>query len=156
LASIFKIGVMIELPSAALAAGELAREADSFSFGTNDLTQMTFGLSRDDSAAFLETYLQKGLLANDPFQNIAVSGVGELMKEACQRARAVNPSIKLGVCGEHAGDPESIAFFESIGMDYISCSAYRVPVARLAAAQATCRQKARHETSGLDIKDAGL
>ena len=133
----YKVGTMIELPRAALRAGELAEHAEFFSFGTNDLTQTTLGVSRDDAQGrFLTFYLQHGLLETDPFQTIDVEGVGELVRTAVKRGRATRPSIEIGICGEHGGDPASIAFCESIGLDYVSCSPFRVPVARLAAAQA--------------------
>ena len=124
------------LPRAALRAGDIAQSADFFSFGTNDLTQTTLGISRDDSGSFLGVYVEKGLLAADPFVTIDQEGVGELIALACQRARMSRPDVALGVCGEHAGDPVSVAFFEKVGIDYISCSPFRVPIARLAAAQA--------------------
>ncbi len=127
---------MIELPRAALRAADLARGAEFFSFGTNDLTQTTFGISRDDSSRFLNAYLDKGVLAKDPFVSIDVDGVGALIEMAAERGRQVRPDMKLGICGEHGGDPASIAFCERVGLDYVSCSAYRVPIARLAAAQA--------------------
>ncbi len=130
------VGTMIEIPRAALLAGEMARAAEFFSFGTNDLTQMTFGFSRDDAATFLPDYLAKRLLAADPFQTIDVAAVGELMQTGVSRGRAVRPGLKIGICGEHGGDPDSIRFCHQVGMDYVSCSPYRVPVARLAAAQA--------------------
>ena len=130
------VGTMIELPRAALRAGEIAQSAEFFSFGTNDLTQTTLGLSRDDAAAFLGAYTSKGLLANDPFVTLDQEGVGELVKLAAERGRATRQGIKLGICGEHGGDPASIAFCESIQLDYVSCSPFRVPIARLAAAQA--------------------
>jgi pyruvate, orthophosphate dikinase len=132
----YHIGTMIELPRAALGAGQIAPSADFFSFGTNDLTQTTLGISRDDSGSFLGAYVEKGVLPRDPFVSIDQEGVGELVALGCQRARAARPEITLGVCGEHGGDPESVAFFEKIGLDYVSCSPFRVPIARLAAAQA--------------------
>jgi pyruvate,orthophosphate dikinase len=133
-----KVGTMIELPRACTVADKIAGEADFFSFGTNDLTQTTCGLSRDDAeGAFLTQYLEGGILSKNPFQTIDVDGVGRLVSIACERGREANPGIKLGICGEHGGDPESISFFHETGLDYISCSPYRVPVARLAAAQAT-------------------
>jgi pyruvate,orthophosphate dikinase len=130
------VGTMIETPRAALCADELAQHADFFSFGTNDLTQLTFGFSRDDVAPMLETYLEAGLLEVDPFASIDEQGVGELMRLGIERGRAGRPGLRIGVCGEHGGDPSSIAFFESLGVDYVSTSPFRVPVARLAAAQA--------------------
>ncbi len=132
----YKVGTMIEIPRAALRAAEIAEKADFFSFGTNDLTQMTFGFSRDDAASFLPAYIEKGILPEDPFMSLDASGVGELVAIATERGRKTNPKLKVGVCGEHGGDPRSIAFFHDVGLDYVSCSPYRVPVARLAAAQA--------------------
>jgi pyruvate,orthophosphate dikinase len=136
------IGTMIETPRAALRADEIAEEADFFSFGTNDLTQMTFGFSRDDvESRMMPAYLEQGLLKRNPFETIDIDGVGELVKLGAQRGRAVNKKLKLGVCGEHGGDPESIALFYEAGLDYVSCSPYRVPIARLAAAQAIIADK---------------
>jgi pyruvate, orthophosphate dikinase len=132
----YQIGTMIELPRAALRAAEIAETAEFFSFGTNDLTQTTFGISRDDSARFIAEYVDKGLLPVDPFVTLDQDGVGELVKIAAERGRATRPGIKLGICGEHGGDPASIGFCEMVGLDYVSCSPYRVPIARLAAAQA--------------------
>ncbi|MCB0617118.1 MAG: pyruvate, phosphate dikinase, partial [Phaeodactylibacter sp.] len=120
-------GAMIELPRAALRAGEIAPLVDFFSFGTNDLTQTTFGISRDDAPAFLATYRRKELYDGDPFATIDKRGVGELIELAVERGRAANPNLKMGICGEHAGDPDSIAFFAGLGIDYVSCSPYRVP-----------------------------
>jgi pyruvate,orthophosphate dikinase len=137
----YRVGVMIELPRAALTAGDLARSAEFFSFGTNDLTQTTFGISRDDSGRFLEAYVDKGIFEKDPFVSLDVEGVGALIRMAVQKGRAARPGIKLGICGEHGGDPASIAFCEAEGLDYVSCSAYRVPIARLAAAQAALRAR---------------
>jgi pyruvate, orthophosphate dikinase len=138
----YQVGTMIELPRAALRGGEIAGSAEFFSFGTNDLTQTTLGVSRDDAASFLGSYTTKGLLAADPFVTLDAEGVGELVKIAAERGRATRPSIKLGVCGEHGGDPASIAFCESVGLDYVSCSPFRIPIARLAAAQAALGRKA--------------
>lgn len=135
----YLIGTMIELPRAALMAGEIANTAEFFSFGTNDLTQTTFGISRDDSARFIGEYTAKGIFPRDPFISLDLDGVGELMKIATQRGRATRSDLKLGICGEHGGDPGSITFCEQIGLDYVSCSPYRVPIARLATAQATIR-----------------
>jgi len=132
----YLVGTMIELPRAALRAGEIAEEAEFFSFGTNDLTQTTFGLSRDDASRFLDTYISKDIFAGDPFVSLDQEGVGELVSIAAERGRATRADIKLGICGEHGGDPASIAFCEAQGLDYVSCSPYRVPIARLAAAQA--------------------
>jgi pyruvate,orthophosphate dikinase len=132
----YSIGTMIELPRAALTADAIAQAADFFSFGTNDLTQTVFGLSRDDAGKFLPHYVEQGILPKDPFVSIDIEGVGRLVRIAAEKGRATKPDIKLGICGEHGGDPASIAFCESVGLDYVSCSPYRVPVARLAAAQA--------------------
>ena len=133
------IGTMIEIPRAAITANEIAEVAEFFSFGTNDLTQMTFGFSRDDIASFMPAYLEKSIVDSDPFQSIDVGGVGALVSMACQKGRSVKSNLKLGVCGEHGGDPSSIRFFQSCGLDYVSCSPFRVPVARLAAAQAALK-----------------
>ncbi|HZH47111.1 MAG TPA: putative PEP-binding protein, partial [Roseococcus sp.] len=132
----YLVGTMIELPRACLTADKIAEAADFFSFGTNDLTQTTFGLSRDDAGKFLPTYVEKNILPKDPFVSIDPEGVGALVEIAAQKGRSVKPGLKLGICGEHGGDPSSIQFCESVGLDYVSCSPYRVPVARLAAAQA--------------------
>jgi pyruvate,orthophosphate dikinase len=136
----YLVGTMIELPRAALRAGDIAEEAEFFSFGTNDLTQTALGLSRDDAGKFLPTYVEKGIFPRDPFVSIDIEGVGELISMAAERGRAVKPTLKLGICGEHGGDPASIAFCEAIGLDYVSASPYRVPIARLAAAQAALRR----------------
>jgi pyruvate,orthophosphate dikinase len=138
----YMTGTMIELPRAALMAGEIAEGAEFFSFGTNDLTQTTYGFSRDDIGHFLETYHKKGILPEDPFVSIDQSGVGELVRIGAERGRAVRPDLKMGICGEHGGDPASIAFCQEVGLDYVSCSPYRVPIARLAAAQAAIQQEA--------------
>jgi pyruvate,orthophosphate dikinase len=127
---------MIELPRAALRAADIARHVDFFSFGTNDLTQTTYGISRDDAPAFLAAYQRMGLFELDPFVTLDQKGVGELISIAIARGRQANPSLKIGICGEHAGDPASLAFFARLGVDYVSCSPYRVPIARLALAQA--------------------
>ena len=132
----YDVGTMIELPRAALRAGEIAEAAEFFSFGTNDLTQTTLGISRDDAASFLGPYTAKGILAADPFITLDQDGVGELVRIAVERGRKTRKTIKLGICGEHGGDPASIAFCERTGLDYVSCSPYRLPIARLAAAQA--------------------
>jgi pyruvate,orthophosphate dikinase len=139
----FTIGTMIELPRAALRAGEIAEAAEFFSFGTNDLTQMALGLSRDDSSSFIEVYREKLVLASDPFVSIDIDGVGELVKIAVERGRATRPGMKFGICGEHGGDASSVEFFHQVGLDYVSCSPYRVPIARLAAAQAALGVKAK-------------
>jgi pyruvate, orthophosphate dikinase len=133
----YQVGTMIEVPRAALRARDVAEHAQFFSFGTNDLTQMTLGLSRDDSAKFMELYLQRKVFPADPFSTLDVDGVGALVELACEQGRAGRPDLKLGICGEHGGDPATIAFCERVGLDYVSCSPYRVPIARLAAAQAT-------------------
>jgi pyruvate,orthophosphate dikinase len=130
---------MIELPRAALKAAEIAETAEFFSFGTNDLTQTTFGLSRDDATKFLPDYLSRALLPNDPFVTLDTEGVGELIRIAAERGRKTRPNVKLGICGEHGGDPASIHFCETVRLDYVSCSPFRVPIARLAAAQATLK-----------------
>ena len=132
----YQVGTMIELPRASLRAGEIAQSAEFFSFGTNDLTQTTYGISRDDAASFLATYMARGILAEDPFVSIDREGVGELMRIGVERGRAARPKLKVGICGEHGGDPRSVAFCHEIGLDYVSCSPFRVPIARLAAAQA--------------------
>jgi pyruvate,orthophosphate dikinase len=132
----YEVGTMIELPRAALLAGEIAKSAEFFSFGTNDLTQTTLGISRDDAASFLGPYTAKGILPADPFVTLDQEGVGELVRLAAERGRKTRPGIKLGICGEHGGDPASVAFCERTGLDYVSCSPYRLPIARLAAAQA--------------------
>jgi pyruvate,orthophosphate dikinase len=137
----YKVGTMIELPRAAIRAGDLAENAEFFSFGTNDLTQTTFGISRDDSGRFLNAYIEKGIFEKDPFVSLDQDGVGDLIRIAAERGRAQRPDVKLGICGEHGGDPASIQFCESIGLDYVSCSAYRVPIARLAAAQAALGER---------------
>lgn len=138
----YMVGTMIELPRAALMADDIANDAAFFSFGTNDLTQTTLGLSRDDAGSFLPAYQAAGIFARDPFSSIDVNGVGQLVEIACARGRQTRPDIKLGICGEHGGDPASIEFFELCGLNYVSCSPYRVPIARLAAAQATLKVKA--------------
>jgi pyruvate,orthophosphate dikinase len=137
------IGTMIEVPRAALVADRIARYADFFSFGTNDLTQMTYGYSRDDTGRFLPQYIEGNILPNDPFQSIDEEGVGQLVRLACERGRKARPDLHLGVCGEHGGDPKSIDFFERAGLDYVSCSPYRVPIARLAAARSALANGAK-------------
>ncbi|MEH6726679.1 MAG: putative PEP-binding protein, partial [Hyphomicrobiales bacterium] len=135
----YQVGTMVELPRAALLAHKIAETAEFFSFGTNDLTQTTFGISRDDATSFLGPYAAQGLIDQDPFVSLDQEGVGELVRMGAERGRASRPDIKLGICGEHGGDPASIHFCQSIGLDYISCSPYRVPIARLAAAQAALK-----------------
>lgn len=141
----YLIGIMIELPRAALRAGELAEAAEFFSFGTNDLTQTTFGLSRDDAGNFLPDYIRQGVLQQDPFVSLDIEGVGELIEIAVERGRKTRPALKIGICGEHGGDPASIAFCAAAGLDYVSCSPFRVPIARLAAAQAALGGEAKRE-----------
>jgi pyruvate,orthophosphate dikinase len=145
----YQIGTMIELPRAALKADKIAYHADFLCFGTNDLTQTTFGFSRDDVGSFLPVYRKKGLLERDPFVSLDQSGVGELIQLAVTKARSVKPHIKMGVCGEQGADPASIHFFEKLCLDYVSCSPYRVPIARLSAAHATIDQgpTAQHPAS---------
>ena len=132
----YEVGTMIEIPRAALTADEIAKEADFFCFGTNDLTQMTFGFSRDDAGKFLDSYYKSKIYESDPFARLDQNGVGKLVKMAVEEGRAVRPDIKLGICGEHGGDPSSIEFCHKSGLSYVSCSPFRVPIARLAAAQA--------------------
>jgi pyruvate,orthophosphate dikinase len=147
----YQVGAMIELPRAAVCADRIAKHVSFLSFGTNDLTQMTYGFSRDDARSYLDSYLQQGILKADPFITIDREGVGHLMELAVNSVRAVNPNIKLGVCGEHGGDPESIQFFADLGLDYVSCSPYRIPVAQLAAARAKI---ARAKASRDEIRHA--
>jgi pyruvate,orthophosphate dikinase len=134
------VGTMIEIPRACLTADEIGAEADFFSFGTNDLTQMTFGFSRDDINTFLPDYLKQEILPRDPFQSLDTSGVGQLVEMAVRKGRSVKKDLKCGICGEHGGDPDSIQFCQKVGLDYVSCSPFRVPIARLAAAQAALKQ----------------
>ena len=136
------IGTMIEIPRAALTANEVAEHADFFSFGTNDLTQMTFGYSRDDINTFLPDYLSQDILHVDPFQSLDQTGVGQLVEMGVQKGRSTKPKLKIGICGEHGGDPSSVDFCHRVGLNYVSCSPFRVPIARLAAAQAALRSKA--------------
>ena len=138
----YLVGTMIEVPRGALTADAIAKEAEFFSFGTNDLTQMGFGLSRDDASKFLLYYQEHGLLDKDPFVSLDVEGVGQLVEIGVKKGRAARPGLKIGICGEHGGDPSSIRFFHQVGLDYVSCSPYRVPIARLAAAQAQLEQSA--------------
>jgi pyruvate,orthophosphate dikinase len=137
----YLVGTMIEVPRAAITADEIAESAEFFSFGTNDLTQMTFGYSRDDAGKFLPVYLKKGILKYDPFQVLDQEGVGKLMKIAVKKGRETRPKIKIGICGEHGGEPSSVEFCDSLDFNYVSCSPYRVPIARLAAAQAIIKKK---------------
>ena len=132
---------MIEIPRAAITADKIAEEAEFFSFGTNDLTQMTFGFSRDDAGKFLDSYYQNKIYESDPFAKIDFEGVGELIKMAVNKGRQTRPDIKLGICGEHGGDPASVEFCHNVGLTYVSCSPFRVPIARLAAAQAAIKAK---------------
>jgi pyruvate,orthophosphate dikinase len=138
----YKFGTMIEIPRAALTAGAIAEYAEFLSFGTNDLTQTTFGISRDDAeSGFLIEYLAQGILEENPFASIDEDGVGRLMEMAVTAGRAVRPDLEVGICGEHGGDPKSIAFCHALGLNYVSCSPFRVPIARLAAAQAAIRER---------------
>ncbi len=138
----YKVGTMIEVPRAAVTADEIAKQAEFFSFGTNDLTQMTFGFSRDDVGSFVPKYVEMEILPKDPFQSLDQDGVGQLVKMACEKGKSVRPDLKVGICGEHGGDPASVEFCHKVGLSYVSCSPYRVPIARLAAAQAVARQSA--------------
>ena len=135
----YMVGTMIEVPRAAVTADEIATEAEFFSFGTNDLTQMGCGFSRDDAGSFLKDYVELGIYDKDPFAVLDQAGVGKLLAMACELGRKARPDIKLGICGEHGGEPSSVAFCHKVGLNYVSCSPYRVPVARLAAAQAAIR-----------------
>ena len=137
----YKVGTMIEIPRAALTADEIAKEADFFSFGTNDLTQMTFGFSRDDAGKFLEEYYNKKIYESDPFARLDQAGVGKLIEMSVKLGKQARPDIKLGLCGEHGGDSSSIEFCHKTGLDYVSCSPFRVPIARLAAAQAVVKKE---------------
>ena len=136
----FSIGTMIEVPRAALTADQVASSAEFFSFGTNDLTQMTFGYSRDDIGSFLPVYLDKKILQVDPFQVLDQVGVGQLIRMATEKGRSVRPDLKCGICGEHGGEPSSVKFCHKVGLNYVSCSPFRVPIARLAAAQAAIKE----------------
>jgi pyruvate,orthophosphate dikinase len=143
----YKIGTMIELPRAAVTADEIAKEADFFSFGTNDLTQTTFGFSRDDVVKFLNSYVDNGIMEKDPFATLDQGGVGKLVKMAVEKGRSVNKGMKMGICGEHGGDPASVEFCHRTGLNYVSCSPYRVPIARLAAAHAAIKDKMKSSYS---------
>ena len=135
----YQVGTMIEIPRAAILADEIAKEAEFFSFGTNDLTQMTFGFSRDDAGKFLDDYYKKGIFESDPFAKLDQNGVGKLVKVAAKLGRETRPELSLGICGEHGGEPSSVEFCHNVGLDYVSCSPFRVPLARLAAAQAAVK-----------------
>jgi pyruvate,orthophosphate dikinase len=150
----YKFGTMIEIPRAALTAGEIAELAQFFSFGTNDLTQMTYGISRDDAERhFLLQYVEKGILPRNPFQTIDRDGVGKLMKMAVEDGRKTRPDLEVGICGEHGGDPDSIDFCHRINLNYVSCSPFRVPVARLAAAHAVLREQGWERLGELGVRD---
>ena len=136
----YEVGTMIEIPRACVTADEIAKEAAFFCFGTNDLTQMTFGFSRDDAGKFLDAYYDSKIYENDPFAKLDQNGVGKLMEMAVKLGKSVRPGMHLGICGEHGGDPSSVEFCHKIGLDYVSCSPFRVPIARLAAAQAAIRE----------------
>ena len=137
----YHVGTMIEIPRAALTADQIAEEAEFFSFGTNDLTQMTFGFSRDDAGKFLQSYYDNKIYESDPFARLDQTGVGQLVAMAAKKGRKTNPNLKMGICGEHGGDPSSVEFCHKVGLNYVSCSPFRVPIARLAAAQAALNNK---------------
>ncbi|HCM24203.1 MAG TPA: pyruvate, phosphate dikinase, partial [Ruminococcaceae bacterium] len=137
----YEVGTMIEIPRAALTAGQIAKEADFFSYGTNDLTQMTFGFSRDDAGKFLDAYYDNKIYESDPFVHLDTVGVGRLIAISAKEGKAANPNLHIGICGEHGGDPTSVEFCHNVGLDYVSCSPFRVPIARLAAAQAAVKEK---------------
>ena len=139
----YQVGTMIEIPRAALTADEIAKQADFFCFGTNDLTQMTYGFSRDDAGKFLDAYYDAKIFENDPFAKLDQVGVGKLMEMAIKLGKPVNPNLHVGICGEHGGDPSSVEFCHKIGLDYVSCSPFRVPIARLAAAQAAIAESGK-------------
>jgi pyruvate,orthophosphate dikinase len=143
----YTIGTMIEVPRAALMASEIARAAEFFSFGTNDLTQTAYGISRDDAASFLPRYIESGIFADDPFQVLDREGVGQLVQMATWEGRQRRSTLKVGICGEHGGDPRSVEFFDEVGLDYVSCSPFRVPVARLAAAHAALKNRPRQRSA---------
>jgi len=142
----YKVGTMIELPRAALIADKIAKHAKFFSFGTNDLTQMTFGFSRDDVGSFVPEYIEKGILEKDPFQVLDEEGVGQLVEIGIEKGRSTRPGLKVGICGEHGGNPQTVTFCHKVGMNYVSCSPFRVPIARLAAAQAALQQPVSQTT----------
>jgi len=152
----YRIGTMIEIPRGALTADEIAKHAEFFSFGTNDLTQTTFGISRDDAGKFLPAYMMNKIWEYDPFARLDQKGVGLLMEIAVQKGRSTRPDIKIGICGEHGGDPSSVEFCHRIGLDYVSCSPYRVPIATLAAAQAAIREKFAREDSSSSVTPAAV
>jgi pyruvate,orthophosphate dikinase len=141
----YTVGTMIELPRAAITADEIAPQADFYSFGTNDLTQTAFGLSRDDAGRFLPYYVEKGILENDPFISLDLNGIGLLMQIGVEKGRKVKKNLKMGICGEHGGDPKSVEFCHKIGLNYVSCSPYRIPIARLAAAQASLKERTKKD-----------
>ncbi|MEP7091977.1 MAG: putative PEP-binding protein, partial [Nocardioidaceae bacterium] len=144
----YLVGTMIELPRACLRAGEIAETAEFFSFGTNDLTQMTWGFSRDDvEASFFGTYLDKGIFGVSPFESLDVEGVGRLVRYAAYKGREARPDLHLGICGEHGGDPDSIHFFDEVGLDYVSCSPFRIPVARLEAGRSAAERGGENDTA---------
>ena len=152
----YMVGTMIELPRAALMADRIAQHAQFFSFGTNDLTQTTFGLSRDDSSRFLPNYIERKIVRDDPFQVLDRDGVGQLIRMGSERGRSVKPDLNVGICGEHGGDPESIGLFYDAGLDYVSCSPFRLPVARLAAAQAALRETEAARSREPTVVDATM
>src|SRR5947207_7073006 len=145
---LYLTGTMIELPRAAIIADQIARDAEFFSFGTNDLTQTAYGFSRDDISKFLPAYIERGILKSDPFATVDQQGVGELMEIAVKKGRKTRPMLKIGICGEHGGDPASVEFCHKVGLNYVSCSPYRVLTARLAAAQVAARKELKAETGG--------
>ena len=149
----YEVGTMIEIPRAALTAADIAKEAEFFCFGTNDLTQMTFGFSRDDAGKFLDAYYDAKIFENDPFAKLDQTGVGQLMEMAVKNGKATRPSLHCGICGEHGGDPSSVEFCHKIGLDYVSCSPFRVPIARLAAAQAAIAENAAKEATKEEKKE---
>ena len=148
----YKVGTMIEIPRAALTADAIAKEAEFFSFGTNDLTQMTFGFSRDDAGKFLGAYYDKKIYESDPFARLDQTGVGQLVEMAAKKGRSARPDLHLGICGEHGGDPSSVEFCHKVGLDYVSCSPFRVPIARLAAAQAAIKEEKSASEAEAELK----